>query len=65
MHQRSTTAIVLDKVLTPVTSGLVPSLYTPIEDLGPFVLAVAKGQWSDKELFINKDLRELVKQIKS
>lgn len=64
-HQRSTTAIVLDKVMTPLINVLSPSLYTPVEDLGLFALAVAKGKWTDKELFRNKDLRELVEQVKS
>ena len=63
-HQRSTTAAVLDKVLTPALLVLAPSLYSPNEDLGLFALSVAKGRWPHKELFRNKDLRGLVKQVK-
>lgn len=63
-YQRSTSAIILDKILTPVVCTLSPSLYTPNHDLGLFATNVAKGRWPDQELFRNKDLRELVKQVK-
>lgn len=64
-HQRSITALMLDKLMTPALSALAPSLYTPNSELGLFAVNVAKGQWRDKELFTNKDLRSLVQQIKA
>lgn len=63
-HQRSTSAAVLDKIMTPALSVLASSMYTPNEELGLFALNVAKGRWPEKELFRNKELRELVKEVK-
>jgi len=40
-----------------------PSLLTPIKDSARFTVAIAKGRWSDKELFRDKDMIEIVKDL--
>ena len=49
--------------LAPLYTTLTPSLYTPIEDFGPFTMEILKGRWSQQELFRNADMRALMKQL--
>ncbi|TFK88549.1 hypothetical protein K466DRAFT_585456 [Polyporus arcularius HHB13444] len=62
-NQRSTLLRVADVALGPAVRGLIPSHYSPIEDLGRFVVEVAKGRWPQQTLFRNADMRELVKSV--
>lgn len=58
---RSPTARAMDCFMTPLMKTILPSMYTPIEDLGLFAVEAAKGRWSDDKLFPNSKMRELIK----
>jgi hypothetical protein len=58
---RSSTARAMDCFMTPIMKTILPSMYTPIEDLGFFAVEAAKGRWSDEKLFSNSKMRELIK----
>ncbi|KAG2044349.1 hypothetical protein BDR03DRAFT_938970 [Suillus americanus] len=58
---RSPTARAMDCLMTPIMKTILPSMYTPIEDLGLFAVEAAKGRWSDEKLFSNSKMRELIK----
>ncbi|KZT10235.1 uncharacterized protein LAESUDRAFT_416755 [Laetiporus sulphureus 93-53] len=62
-NQRSATANVVDCTVTPIYDLLAPSAYSPIEDLGRFSVELAKGRWPDGELFRNKDMIRLMKEL--
>lgn len=58
---RSSTTRVIDCLMTPIMKTILPSMYTPIEDLGLFAVEAAKGRWSNENLFPNSKMRELIK----
>lgn len=58
---RSPTTRAIDCLMSPIMKTILPSMYTPIEDLGFFAVEVAKGRWSDEKLFPNSKMRELTK----
>jgi len=60
-NQRSLTARALDVVASRLLR-LAPKLLTPVDTLGEFALEVAKGKWSDENLFSNARLRELMQK---
>ncbi|KAG1757245.1 hypothetical protein EDB19DRAFT_1866181 [Suillus lakei] len=62
---RSSTARAMDCLMTPVVKTLLPSMYTPIEDLGLFAVEAAKGRWSDEQLFPNSKMREHLKALRT
>ncbi|KAI0634767.1 hypothetical protein C8Q77DRAFT_1103991 [Trametes polyzona] len=62
-NQRSRTYRALDVVFGPVLANLLPASYTPVEDLGRFVVEVAKGRWPSQALFRNTELRRLVNEL--
>ncbi|GBE89118.1 hypothetical protein SCP_1501210 [Sparassis crispa] len=62
-NQRPASARAMDWAITPIMSCFLPSLLTPIDDLARFTIEVAKGRWPDEDLFVNKRMRELVKDI--
>ena len=62
-NQRSATENVLDRILGPVFTFLVPSLVSPLNELSGVALGVSKGQWPDIDLFRNKHMRELAKEL--
>ncbi|KAH9926775.1 uncharacterized protein B0H18DRAFT_1005511 [Fomitopsis serialis] len=62
-NQRPAWFRALDIVMTPVVKTLLPSIYTPTEDLGKFAIELAKGRWPEKVLFRNVEMRELVKEL--
>ncbi|KAI9062183.1 hypothetical protein FKP32DRAFT_1759089 [Trametes sanguinea] len=64
-NQRSAALRAFDMAITPIYSKFVPTLYAPLEELGPFALEVAKGRWPDRGLLTNADMRELVKELPS
>ena len=63
LNQRSAVFRAADTVMGPMFRTLTPSLYTPVEDLGRFVVEVAKGRWPQQTLFRNADMRELIKSV--
>ena len=63
VNQRSFTERCLYAVFGPLVSLFLPSLYTPLADLGSFTLDVAMGKWPNEELFRNARLRELSKSV--
>ncbi|KAH9835303.1 uncharacterized protein C8Q71DRAFT_710050, partial [Rhodofomes roseus] len=63
-HQRSATMGRVDNVMTPAIKCLVPSTYTPTEELGTFAVELAKGRWPDKDFYRNADMRKLVTEVK-
>ncbi|CDO71173.1 hypothetical protein BN946_scf184845.g43 [Trametes cinnabarina] len=63
LNQRGLLMRALDTALAPIYSRLVPSLYSPIEELGRFAVEVVKGRWPGQELFMNADMRRLVKEL--
>ncbi|PCH41954.1 hypothetical protein WOLCODRAFT_132147 [Wolfiporia cocos MD-104 SS10] len=62
-NQRPMSARILDYIMTPALSLFAPELLSPIEDLSRFAVEVAKGCWPEQELFRNRDMRELIRQI--
>jgi len=62
-HQRSTTAYLLDYAMTPLFKALAPSLLAPTEEIGLFATALAKGRFPGQELYRNKVMRQLVKEL--
>lgn len=62
---RSPTARAMDCLLTPIMKTVLPSMYTPVEDLGLFAVEAAKGRWSDENLFPNSKMREYLKVLRT
>ncbi|OCH93948.1 hypothetical protein OBBRIDRAFT_832254 [Obba rivulosa] len=62
-NQRPASAGYVDCVMTPLLNTVLPSQYTPIDDLARFAVEAAKGQWPDETLFSNTKMKELVKQV--
>ncbi|KAI0694526.1 hypothetical protein BC835DRAFT_1349407 [Cytidiella melzeri] len=53
----------LDCVLGPAVRQLTPSLTISVEDMSKVALEIARGRWSDVQLFRNKTMRELSHQL--
>ncbi|KAI0824869.1 hypothetical protein BC628DRAFT_1321275 [Trametes gibbosa] len=64
-NQRSLPLRTLDTIFGPVLSMVAPAINTPVEDLGRFVVELAKGRWPDQVLFRNTDMQNLVKELPS
>ncbi|KAG1754962.1 uncharacterized protein EDB91DRAFT_262829 [Suillus paluster] len=62
---RSPAARAIDCLAAPVMRTILPSMYTPIEDLGLFAIEAAKGRWSDENLFPNSKIREYIKALRA
>ncbi|CCM03998.1 uncharacterized protein FIBRA_06155 [Fibroporia radiculosa] len=63
-NQRSSTAQWLDYyVLTPLYKLLIPGVIVPVEDLGRFTVGLASGRWANQEVFQNRDMLKLVKEL--
>lgn len=62
-NQRSLTLRVLDAVAGPLLSTLMPAAYAPTEELGRFMVELAKGRWPDQELTRNAEMRKLLKEL--
>jgi len=62
-NQRSSSAGIMDCVMTPLLSTLAPNQYIPVDDLAHFAVEAAKGRWPDEVLFRNARMRELLKQV--
>ncbi|KIK95353.1 hypothetical protein PAXRUDRAFT_827114 [Paxillus rubicundulus Ve08.2h10] len=60
---RSSTARALDAIAAPIISTMIPSHFTPIDDLGLFAVGTAKGMWADEHLFRNTRMRQLLRQF--
>ncbi|KAH9835294.1 uncharacterized protein C8Q71DRAFT_765049 [Rhodofomes roseus] len=60
-NQRPAWHRAVDIVMTPLAKNLIPSIYTPTEELGKFVVELAEGRWPEKNLFRNAEMRELMK----
>jgi len=63
LNQRTRSYRAMDAVLKPLISSIKSSWVTPVEELALFAVELAKGRWSDEELFLNVRLRELVKTL--
>ncbi|OJT15658.1 hypothetical protein TRAPUB_5486 [Trametes pubescens] len=63
LNQRSFTLRALDAVFGPVLGTLMPSSVVPTEELGRFMIELAKGRFPDQELFRNAEMRKLVKEL--
>ena len=59
-HLRSATARVLHTLFAPIIKWVWPSIYTPVEAIGQLTVEIAKGRWSEEQLFRNVRLRELM-----
>ena len=59
-HLRSATARTLHTLFAPIIKGVWPSAYTPVEAIGQLTVEIAKGRWSEEQLFRNVRLRELM-----
>jgi hypothetical protein len=53
----------LDVILTPFISTVLPSSYTSVEGLGKVALALAMGRWSDERLVRASRMNEMMKEI--
>ncbi|KZT70444.1 hypothetical protein DAEQUDRAFT_725356 [Daedalea quercina L-15889] len=62
-NQRPAWFRALDVVMTPLTRTLMPSIYTPIEELGKFAVELAKGHWPEKDTFRNVEMRKLMGEV--
>ena len=62
-NQRSSAEDILDRVLSPVFNCLLPSYVSPLPVLSKVALEVAKGRWPDVEVFHNKMMLELGKEV--
>jgi len=62
-HLRSSTGRMLDVILTPFISTVLPSSYTSVEGLGKVALALAMGRWSDERLVRASRMNEMMKEI--
>lgn len=62
-NQRSTTESVLDRVMGPVFNTFLPSMVAPLNELSGVALGIVKGRWPDIDLFRNKTMRELSKEL--
>ncbi|KAK7683515.1 hypothetical protein QCA50_013349 [Cerrena zonata] len=63
LNQRGSGADCVDRIMSPVYSTLLPSLYTPIDTLGKIAVELAKGRFKDITLVRNSTLRELGSQL--
>ncbi|KAI9062181.1 hypothetical protein FKP32DRAFT_1593757 [Trametes sanguinea] len=64
-NQRGALLSAVDTLLSPIFSKFTPSLYSPVEELGPFAVEVAKGRWPNQQVFSNADMRRLMKDLPS
>jgi hypothetical protein len=62
-NQRSALESAMDRILSPVMGTLLPSYVSPVAELSRMTLEVAKGRWPDVDLFHNKLMRELAREI--
>lgn len=62
-NQRSLTLRIADAVLGPVLATLMPQGVIPTEELGRFMIELAKGRYPDQQLFRNAEMRKLVKEL--
>ena len=62
-HQRSAGANIYNRIAGPIFATLLPAYDTPIEELSTVALEIAKGRWPEIELFRNKKIRELAKEL--
>lgn len=65
MNTRGAALRALDTTLAPIFRTFVSSKYTPIEDMGRFAVALAKGRWAEEHTFPNSRMRELIKEIQT
>jgi len=62
-HLRSASARVTHTLLSPIVKLVWSSAYTPVEAIGKLTVEIAKGRWSDEQLFRNVRLRELMAEV--
>lgn len=62
-NQRTSFESGLDRVLGPVLSTLTPSVVLPIDVFCTATLGIAQGKWPEQELFRNKDMLKVGKDL--
>ena len=63
-HQRTAGENLSNRIAGPIISTILPAFDTPVEELSTVALEIAKGRWPDIELFRNKKVRELAKELR-
>lgn len=63
VNQRGRAEACLNRVATPIFSTFIPSLFTPVEELGAVAVEIAKGRWPTVDLFRNTMIRDLAKEL--
>jgi hypothetical protein len=54
---------IIDFIMTPLISVVMPSSYTSVEGMGKVAVALAKGQWADERLIRASRMNEMMKEI--
>ena len=62
-NQRSAGANISNRIAGPIIATLLPAYDTPVEELSTVALEIAKGRWPEIELFRNKKVRELAREL--
>jgi hypothetical protein len=62
-HLRPAAARVAHTLLAPIVKLAWSSKYTPVEAIGKLTVEMAKGRWSEEQLFRNVRLRELMAEV--
>ena len=62
-NQRAAWEKSVDCALSPVLNTLLPSSVSPLPVLSTVPLEIVKGRWPETELFPNKKMLELAKEI--
>lgn len=63
VNQRGRAQALLSRIASPIFSTFIPSLYTPVEELGAVAVNIAKGRWPTIDLFRNTMMRDLAKEL--
>jgi len=62
-YLRSSTGRIVNVILTPFISTVMPSSYTSVEGMGKVAIALAMGRWSDERLIRASRMNEMLKEI--
>jgi len=62
-YLRSSTGRIVNVILTPFISTVMPSSYTSVEGMGKVAIALAMGRWSDERLIRASRMNEMMKEI--
>jgi hypothetical protein len=62
-NQRAGWESAVDRVVGPLFTWLTPSLVTPLDEMSKVALEIVKGRWPDMDMFRNKNIRELARDL--